>query len=94
MAGSRLIVSLIGAVLALWGLVIHGQADTAAVPADGTTRQQASPLLALEVTDDTDPTEAAADAELTQQGRTLGIGMAAGGVLIAAVPWVGRRRTG
>ncbi|WP_199896454.1 hypothetical protein [Streptomyces niger] len=97
MSGSRLIVSLIGAVLALWGLVIHGQHPSAAGPAAQPATSAGADrygIFAAVGTDAGDPAAADADAELVQQGRTLGIGMAGGGVLIAAVPWLTRRRAG
>ncbi|MER7398924.1 hypothetical protein ABT381_25845 [Streptomyces sp. NPDC000151] len=87
MTGTRLIVSLIGAVLALWGLVIYGQAGTASDPA---VYDRQRPLLVQEITDETEAS-AGADTELARQDERLGIGMAGGGVLIAAAPWVSRR---
>ncbi|MFI9027876.1 hypothetical protein [Streptomyces sp. NPDC053560] len=97
MTGSRLIVSLIGAVLALWGLVIYGQHQSAAGPADRTAVSAGDDrygVFAAVGTDSAGPAAGGADAELVQQGRTLGIGMAGAGVLIGVVPWIVRRRTG
>ncbi|POX36259.1 hypothetical protein C3486_34540 [Streptomyces sp. Ru73] len=95
MSGSRLIVSLIGAVLALWGLVVYGQSQYPAgadAPPAATAGDDRYPAFAAVGADGGGA--AAADPELTRQGRTLGLGILAGGVLIAAVPWLGRRRTG